>query len=40
VLCGEGERKAGEVQVRDMHTRQTQRISEGELAGALKRLLR
>lgn len=40
VLCGEGERKAGEVQVRDMQTRQTRRIAEAELAGELKRLLR
>ena len=40
VLCGEGERKTGEVQLRDMQTRQTRRIAEAELAGELKRLLR
>jgi histidyl-tRNA synthetase len=40
VLCGEGERKSGEVQVRDMATRETQRIPEGALAATLKRLLR
>ena len=37
---GEGERKAGEVQVRDMQSRQTRRIAEAELASELKRLLR
>jgi len=40
VLCGEGERKAGELQVRDMTTRETRRIPEGALAAELKRLLR
>jgi histidyl-tRNA synthetase len=40
VLCGEGERKAGEVQVRDMNTRATRRIPESELPSELKRLLR
>jgi histidyl-tRNA synthetase len=40
VLCGEGERKSGEVQVRDMNTRETRRIPEAELAAELKRLLR
>lgn len=40
VLSGEGERKAGEVQVRDMQTRETKRILERELPGELKRLLR
>jgi histidyl-tRNA synthetase len=40
VLCGEGERKAGELQVRDMSTRETRRIPESELAAELKRLLR
>ena len=40
VLSGEGERKAGEVQVRDMATRETRRIPEGALAAELKRLLR
>ncbi|MDB4969642.1 MAG: histidyl-tRNA synthetase [Myxococcales bacterium] len=40
VLCGEGERKNGEVQVRNMRTRETRRIGEGELTSELKRLLR
>lgn len=40
VVCGEGERKNGEVQVRNMQTRETRRINEGELPGELKRLLR
>ncbi len=40
VLSGEGERKAGEVQVRDMTTRETRRIPEGALPAELKRLLR
>lgn len=40
VLCGEGERKAGELQIRDMVTRETQRIPEGALTAQLKRLLR
>jgi histidyl-tRNA synthetase len=40
VLCGEGERKAGEVQLRDMQTRQTRHVPEAELATQLKRLLR
>jgi histidyl-tRNA synthetase len=40
VLCGEGERKSGEVQVRNMTTRETKRIPEGALAAELKRLLR
>jgi len=40
VLCGEGERKAGELQVRDMATRETKRIPEAALATELKRLLR
>lgn len=40
VLCGEGERKAGEVQLRDMATRETRRIPELALAQELKRLLR
>ncbi len=40
VLCGEGERKSGELQVRDMSTRATRLIPEGELAAELKRLLR
>ena len=40
VLCGEGERKAGELQVRNMATRETRRIAEHELAYELKRLLR
>ena len=40
VLCGEGERKSGELQVRDMATRETRRIPELALAAELKRLLR
>lgn len=40
VLCGEGERKSGEVQVRDMATRETRRIPEAALPSELKRLLR
>jgi histidyl-tRNA synthetase len=40
VLCGEGERKSGEVQVRDMATRETKRIPEAALPTELKRLLR
>ena len=40
VLCGEGERKSGEVQVRDMTTRETRRIPELALPAELKRLLR
>lgn len=40
VLCGEGERKSGELQVRDMTTRETRRIPEDKLAAELKRLLR
>jgi histidyl-tRNA synthetase len=40
VLCGEGERKSAEVQVRDMATRETRRIPEAALAVELKRLLR
>lgn len=40
VLCGEGERKSGEVQLRDMATRETRRIPEAALPTELKRLLR
>jgi histidyl-tRNA synthetase len=40
VLCGEGERKSGELQLRDMTTRQTRTIPEGALGAELKRLLR
>jgi len=40
VLCGEDERKSGELQVRDMATRETRRIPELALAAELKRLLR
>jgi histidyl-tRNA synthetase len=40
IVCGEGERKTGEVALRDMQTREVRRIPERELAGELKRLLR
>lgn len=40
VVCGEVERKAGEVALRDMHSRQTRRVPETSLAAELKRLLR
>jgi histidyl-tRNA synthetase len=40
VLCGEGERKSRELQIRNMSTRETRRIPEGDLAVELKRLLR
>jgi histidyl-tRNA synthetase len=40
VLAGEGERKAGEVQIRDLRSRETRRVAESELGGELKRLLR
>jgi histidyl-tRNA synthetase len=40
IVCGEGERKSGEVALRDMQTREVRRIPETELAAELKRLLR
>jgi histidyl-tRNA synthetase len=40
IVCGEGERKSGEVALRDMQTREVRRVPEADLAGELKRLLR
>jgi histidyl-tRNA synthetase len=40
IVCGEVERKAGEVAVRDMATREVRRLPEAELASEIKRLLR
>jgi histidyl-tRNA synthetase len=40
IVCGESERRVGEVALRNMHTREVRRVPEEQLAGELKRLLR
>jgi histidyl-tRNA synthetase len=40
IVCGEVERRAGEVALRDMHTREVRRVAETQLVAELKRLLR